>query len=95
MTDLAAASRHTCTDTATPPEQARWARVIKAVSKRRFAFAGAELPLAAEPVAGCDVEVIHVMAGQVRAWSLAYAAFPTGLVVASAPAMPAWQESTT
>lgn len=123
------------------PEQARCVSVINEVSKRRFAVAGAELPVAAEPVAGCDVEVTHVMAsGHVQAWSLADAAFgpemtrrralhaawrtltksgpvpaaivhrlggsmgypqwlsqtiPIALVLASAPAMPACQESTT
>lgn len=57
------------------PEHGRWVSVKKSISKRRFAVAGAELPMAAEPVAGCDVEVTHVIVGDVQAWTLACAAF--------------------
>ena len=57
------------------PEHAQWVSVIKAVSKRRFTVAGTELPITAQPLAGCDVEVTHVAIGSTEAWSFAFAAF--------------------
>lgn len=57
------------------PEHAQWVSVVKAVSKRRFAVVGTELPITAAPIAGCDVEVTHVAIGSTEAWSFAFAAF--------------------
>ena len=49
--------------------------------------------MSAEPVAGCDVELTHVTAGNIQAWSLAYAAFGPEATRRSA-LHPAWRTLT-
>jgi hypothetical protein len=56
-----------------------WVDVRKKILKRRFSVAGEEILVSIEgpPLAsaGCDVEVVEVVVGDIEAWSLAFAAY--------------------
>ncbi|MCP3939179.1 MAG: hypothetical protein GY708_27840 [Actinomycetia bacterium] len=58
-------------------EDESWIDVHKAVVKRRFALDGTELHVSPElPGPGaCDIEVVAISVGHVRAWSFALASF--------------------
>ena len=56
----------------------RWVDVHKSLVKRRFSIDGTEIAFSSIPPAigsGCDVEIVEVTVGDVRAWMFAFAAF--------------------